>query len=110
MAHDAAVQNEMAHHAAGRLLNDRERKSRGTKKKEQRSQAHILPSTHFFKDTGVQAHQGAIETDGQEQIRVVIEIAIFRGQIAEGEEDLETGEVDEASREHVNIQGKIASE
>src|SRR5882762_4467416 len=100
----------MAHDAAGRLLDDRERESCRTEKKEQRTQAHILLSSHLFEDVGVQAHESAIETNGQEQIGVIVEIAVLGRPKAIREEDLETRDVDEGGRQHVDIQGKITPE
>src|SRR6266513_116946 len=100
----------MAHDAVGRLLDDRERKSCRTEKKEQRTHAHILLSTHLLEDVGVQTHKSAIETNRQEQIGVIVEITVLGRPKAIGEEDFETRDVDEGGRQHVDIQGKITLE
>ena len=110
MAHGAAIQDQVPHYSAGRLLDDRERKSSCAEKKEQRTHAHVLLSAHLLEDIGVQAHERAIESDGQEQIRVIVEIAILGRPKAISEEDLEAYDVDERCRQHVDVDGQVSPE
>src|SRR6267142_669751 len=88
-----SLQNKMAQDAGGILLDNRERKSCGAKKKKHCTQAHVLLSTHLFKDISVQAHQGAVERYGQEQIRVVVKVSVFQRLITIREENFEAHDI-----------------
>jgi hypothetical protein len=100
----------MGENFCGRLQDDCTRKRRGPCEKQQRAHFHIPLSLHLAENMGIEGAKREIETDREEDIRVIVEIRVLSRTLSKLREYLVSYKLDHNHAGHVYIEEKIAAE